>query len=96
MPGAGAEAAVAKKPKINAYEDGGDVQHLMRLYYGRLFPHETMYKWLSYGNEFEAKHPKVRPPSRPQGRARLSKERARTCVPASFSLLFAPALSAVH
>ncbi|KAL3154366.1 hypothetical protein ABBQ32_013844 [Trebouxia sp. C0010 RCD-2024] len=33
------------------------VQQLMKLYYGRLFPHHDMFKWLVYGND--SKHPQA-------------------------------------
>eukprot|EP00798_Chlamydomonas_sp_ICE-L_P015169 gene15169-21241_t len=33
------------------------VQDLMRDYYGKLFPHQQMYKWLVYGND--SKHPQA-------------------------------------
>jgi DNA primase small subunit len=33
------------------------VQDMMKLYYSRLFPHQDMYKWLSYGND--GKHPQA-------------------------------------
>lgn len=35
----------------------GNTHDLMPLYYGRLFPHQEMYKWLSYGQG--SKHPKA-------------------------------------
>ncbi|GAX75634.1 hypothetical protein CEUSTIGMA_g3078.t1 [Chlamydomonas eustigma] len=33
------------------------VQELMRMYYGKLFPHQAMYRWLAYGND--SKHPQA-------------------------------------
>ena len=54
------EMKVTKKPRLEGeYLEGGRVQDLMKLYYGRLFPFETMVKWLAYGNERSAKHPKA-------------------------------------
>lgn len=56
-----ASASVAKRARTDGeaedlYRDSA-VKDLMKLYYGRLFPHELMFKWLSYGND--AKHPKA-------------------------------------
>ena len=60
MPGAVGEDAGAKKPRLGNHQDGGNVQDLMKLYYGRLYPHQTMYKWLAYGNDkAKAKHPRA-------------------------------------
>ncbi|KAG1654470.1 hypothetical protein FOA52_006072 [Chlamydomonas sp. UWO 241] len=36
---------------------GVKVQDLMKKYYGRLFPHHHMFRWLSYGND--GKHPQA-------------------------------------
>ncbi|KAK8658034.1 hypothetical protein V6N13_036249 [Hibiscus sabdariffa] len=40
--------------QANAVPDGFDANYL-RIYYGKLFPHADMFKWMSYGND--GKHP---------------------------------------
>ncbi|WZN59300.1 small subunit of DNA primase [Chloropicon roscoffensis] len=48
-------------PGTGTNQGGAKVQpEHMKLYYGRLFPHQTMYKWLAYGNDYaRSKHPKA-------------------------------------
>jgi len=51
----------SKMPGTETNQGGAKVQpEHMKLYYGRLFPHQTMYKWLAYGNDYaRSKHPKA-------------------------------------
>ena len=48
-------------PGTGTNQGGAKVQpEHMKLYYGRLFPHQTLYKWLAYGNDYaRSKHPKA-------------------------------------
>ena len=52
------ENASARAGGKTAYTEG-DVHDLMPLYYARLFPANSMMKWLSYGND--SKHPQADP-----------------------------------
>ncbi|KAL6177396.1 hypothetical protein ACLB2K_048922 [Fragaria x ananassa] len=43
-----------EQKQVNADPDGFDSQYL-KIYYGKLFPYEEMFKWMSYAND--GKHP---------------------------------------
>ncbi|KAK8599135.1 hypothetical protein V6N13_077069 [Hibiscus sabdariffa] len=48
------DMAIDGAEQANAVPDGFDANYL-RIYYGKLFPHADMFKWMSYGND--GKHP---------------------------------------
>ncbi|KAJ9706159.1 hypothetical protein PVL29_001627 [Vitis rotundifolia] len=50
----GCEPEGQEKMRENAVPDGFDANHL-KVYYGKLFPHSDLFKWMSYGND--GKHP---------------------------------------
>ncbi|KAA6424440.1 MAG: DNA primase small subunit-like [Trebouxia sp. A1-2] len=56
MPEAAASPVKAVAGNVSDYSSWS-VQQLMKMYYGRLFPHQDMFKWLAYGND--SKHPQA-------------------------------------